>query len=463
LRKLFISLLFVNVFFCPLPLKAMDRASADVRCKEIAAKLLKNGLTEEYAYTLLERLSRIGPRLTGSAQAAAAVDHTLKEMKDLGLENIHLESVQVGHWERGDVEKAMLILSAWESLPLTVAAIGGSIATPAEGITAGVVEVRSFEELHDLGDKARGKVVFFNRPMDPSTLNTFGAYGSAVDQRIQGASEAAKAGGVAALVRSITTRLDNNPHTGMMIYESGVHEVPAACLSTIGAETLSQYLKKNPDFKIRLELNCRQLPPVISHNVIGDIAGHENPDEIIVLGGHLDSWDLGTGAHDDGAGCVQSLEALRLLKKLRLKPKRTIRAVMFMDEEFGGTGGKAYASNAKFRKGETHIAAIESDRGGFLPLGFRIGRNESDLQSFRKWESLFQSIGLYWLRPGGGGVDIGPLGTQGTLLISYIPDAQRYFDVHHSALDTLESVNPRELEMGAVAMALLAYLLSEEF
>jgi carboxypeptidase Q len=322
------------------------------------------------------------------------------------------------------------------------------------------VEVRSFSELQRLGDSAKGKIVFFNRPMDPKLPNTFQAYGGAATQRTRGATEAAKRGAIGALVRSLTLRIDDYPHTGLMQYDPVVTKIPAACISTRGANLLSELLKKDPSTKFGMKLSCQELEPVISHNVVGDITGSEKPDEIIVVGGHLDSWDLSPGAHDDAAGCAHSLEALRLIKELDFKPKRTIRAVMFMNEEFGGSGGRDYATSEK-RQGERHLAAIESDRGGFLPLGFVVGDTQTAAK-FKKWEYLFQSIGLFWLRQGGGGVDIAPLGQQGTLLIGLVPDSQRYFDVHHSGKDVIETVHPRELELGAIAMAVFAYILSEE-
>lgn len=296
--------------------------------------------------------------------------------------------------------------------------------------------------------------------MDPKLPNTFQAYMAAAMQRVNGATEAAKHGAVGALVRSLTMKIDDYPHTGLILYDPGVEKIPAACISTRGADLLSELLKKDPATTFGMKLACVELDPVVSHNVVGDITGSEKPEEIIVVGGHLDSWDLSPGAHDDAAGCAHSLEALRLIKELNLKPKRTIRAVMFMNEEFGGSGGRDYARSEN-RQEETHLAAIESDRGGFLPLGFGVG-NTQTFEKLKKWESLFQSIGLFWLRPGGGGVDIAPLGEQGTLLIGLVPDSQRYFDVHHSGKDVIEAVNPRELELGAIAMALFAYVLAEE-
>jgi hypothetical protein len=428
--------------------------------KDIARKILHKGMSEQYAYELLKKITSVGPRLTGSPQAEAAVELTRRIMHELGLDNVHLEPTEVPHWVRGEQEEGWISSSNSGRISVPVAAIGGSIATPTQGISAQVVEVKSFSELNRLGDKGKGKIIFFNRPMDPKLPNTFQAYMAAAIQRVQGATEAAKHGAVGALVRSLTMRIDDYPHTGLMQYDPGVTKIPAACISTRGANLLSELLKKDPSTTFGMKLSCVELDPVVSHNVVGDITGSESPEEIIVMGGHLDSWDLSPGAHDDAAGCAHSLEALRLIKELDLKPKRTIRAVMFMNEEFGGSGGRDYARSEN-RKGEIHLAAIESDRGGFLPVGFGVGDSQT-FKPFKKWESLFQSVGLFWLRPGGGGVDIAPLGQQGTLLIGLVPDSQRYFDVHHSGKDVIETVNPRELELGAIAMALFAYLLSEE-
>jgi hypothetical protein len=232
-------------------------------------------------------------------------------------------------------------------------------------------------------------------------------------------------------------------------------------ISTKGAERLSELLRVEPGLRFRFKTSSQTLPPVTSANVIGQLTGSEKPDEVILVGGHLDSWDLSAGAHDDGAGCAQSIEALRLLHELALRPKRTIRAVLFMDEENGGTGGRDYARSADRRR-ERHIAAIESDRGGFLPIGIGAGARGPVFDRVKAWEPLFQQVGLQWVRPGGGGVDIAPLAASGTVMMGLVPDSQRYFDVHHSGRDTIDSVHPRELELGATAMALLSYLLAQE-
>jgi len=429
--------------------------------QETAEKITRLGLTENYAYTILSKITRIGPRLTGSPRAAAAVELIRQEMVDLGLDNVHLEPTVVGRWVRGEVEEGRLVSSLLGTLPLSICALGGSTATPEDGLQAGVLEVKSFQELRALGDKARGKIIFFNRPMDPTRIDTFQAYGEAAEQRVLGAVEAAKAGGVAALVRSLTLGESEFPHTGLMQYRPGAAQLPAAAISTRGADILSRSLKIDPELIVHLKTSCATLFPVTSYNVVGEIKGAEKPAEIILLGAHLDSWDLGEGAHDDGAGCAHIIEALRLLKLTDCRPKRTVRGVLFMDEEFGGTGGRDYARSER-RKGERHLAALESDRGGFLPVGFGVGGGEAVEQKVQSWHPLLRPLGILWIGPGGGGVDISPLAESGAVLMGIVPDSQRYFDFHHSSQDVLAAVHPRELELGAIATAILGFLLAQE-
>ena len=429
--------------------------------QDVATRLLQAGLREQGAYRTLEKLLSVGPRLTGSAQADAAVRLMEEHMTALGFEKVRTEPVTVGHWVRGTVEEGRILTTTTGAIPVKVRAIGNSIPTPPGGLTAGIVEVRSLAEAGQLGDQARGKIVFFNGAMDPTLLDTFPAYGSAVAQRSGGAVAAAKVGAVAAVVRSASLAIDDNPHTGTMSYDPAVAKVPAVTISTAAADRLDALLRSDPGTRLFIRTSCATLPPVTSHNVMGELTGSEKPDEVVVVGGHIDSWDLSVGAHDDGAGCAQSIEALRLLRELGLKPKRTIRVVLFMDEENGGSGGLEFA-RAETRKAERQIAAIESDRGGFLPLGFGVSATGETLARIRSWETLIQRVGLQWIRPGGGGVDIGPLAESGTILIDLVPDSQRYFDVHHSGIDTLDKVNPRELQLGANAMALMAWLLAED-
>jgi Zn-dependent M28 family amino/carboxypeptidase len=421
--------------------------------KDLFATALRSG----QAYSILTELSvGIGPRLSGSEGAAKAVEWMKKKMETLGFQNVHLEQVMVPHWVRGNVEEARI---GGSKLPLTICALGGSIGTPSKGITAEVVEVKSFEELQSLGDKAKGKIIFFNRPMDRSKITTFEAYGGAVNQRGSGAVEAAKVGGVAAIVRSMTTVLDDVPHTGAMRYVDSIKKVPAAAVSTVGAERLSDLLKKGP-VKLTLKLSCSILPDAESANVVGELTGSEKPEEVIVIGGHLDSWDKGRGAHDDGSGIAHVLEALRLLKEAGLAPKRTIRVVGFMNEENGTKGGIAYA--AKPRPGEKHIAALETDAGGFSPRGFGVTADSLVFGKIAKWAYLFEPIEADRIRKGGGGADISDLGKQGVPMIGLRVDGQRYFDYHHSAKDTIDKVNERELELGAASIAALTYVLAQE-
>ena len=433
------------------------------RYREAADLIRETGLREEGAIDFLRRITSTGPRLTGSEGAAAAVEQGRRLMLEMGLDRVHLEPVTVNRWTRGPKEEARVVGSAsLGTVPLAVCALGGSVATPDDGLTAPVVEVGSFEELERLGPAAGGRIVFFNRPMDRARIDAFAAYGGAADQRVRGAAEAARHGAVAVLVRSLTFRTDDHPHTGLMTYAEGVTRIPAAAVSTSGADLLSALLKKEGTVSVHLKMGPRDEGPVPSANVVGEITGTDLPGEIILLGGHLDSWDLGTGAHDDGAGCAASLEALRLFKALGLRPKRTVRAVLFMDEEFGGTGGRFYA-RAGERMGERHLVAMESDRGGFLPLGLAGGGSDAGAtRRLGRWADLVRPLGTATLGPGGGGVDVGPIVQQGAVPLSVIPNAQAYFDVHHSALDVLPSVEPRELEFQAIILATFAYVLAQE-
>lgn len=428
---------------------------------ETASKISDKGLTELRAFTMLSELTgTIGSRLSGSPQAAKAVEWGKKTMVQCGFDSVYLQPVMVPHWVRGNIERAAII-DGEKEIPLTICALGGSIATPKEGITAEVIEVHSLEEAKNLGAKAKGKIIFYNRPMDPTKIQTMQAYGGAVDQRGGGAIYAANVGGVAALVRSMSLAIDDVPHTGAMYYVDSVSKIPSAAVSTAGANMLSEMLKSGKSVRIKIMLNCETLPDVESANVIGEIRGSETPGDVIVIGGHLDSWDKGQGAHDDGAGAVQSMEALRLLKELGLKPKRTIRCVLFMNEENGLRGGKAYAA-AKRPAGEKDIAAIETDAGGFAPLGFGATTDSARFEKLKSFSGALQAIGTDRITKGGGGADISPLAQLGVPMISLEPETQRYFDYHHSDKDTIDKVNPRELELGAVAIAIFAYEIAQE-
>lgn len=418
-------------------------------------------LKDGKAYDWLNYLSnQIGGRLSGSVQAQQAVIYTKAQLDSLGLDRVWLQPVLVPKWVRGTPEFAYLETAPGVTNNVPICALGGSIATSGRGVKANVIEVQSIEELKTLGkEKISGKIVFFNRPMDPTLVNTFEAYSGAVDQRGRGAAEAGKYEALGVIVRSMNLRLDDYPHAGGMSYGDTpeAERIPAAAISTNGADFLSATLRLDPETKFFFKLNCKQLEDVESFNVIGEIKGSTHPDEIMVIGGHLDSWDLGDGSHDDGAGCVQSMEALRILKKIGYKPKRTIRAVLFMNEENGLRGGLKYAEVAKINN-ENHVFALESDSGGFTPRGFSFNASEANLKQAQSWKKIFEPYNIHMFVNGYAGADIGPLKNDQIVMAGLRPDSQRYFDHHHAENDTFEHVNRRELEQGAAAMTSLLYL-----
>lgn len=421
-------------------------------------------LTEGQSHAWLRGLTTEGfGRLAGSEAAGKAVDYTRRMLESIGVDTVWLQPCKVPHWERGEKEQVRLILPGKKTEDLNALALGNSIGTGPAGITAEVIEVKGLDEVEALPEEAvRGKIVFYNRPMDPRHINTFQGYGGAVDQRVYGASRAAKKGAVAVVVRSMTNRLDDVPHTGTLSYEDPNRRIPAVAISTNDAEKLSALLREKP-VSLYMRTTCEILPDVESHNVIAEWRGSELPGEIILVGGHLDSWDVGGGAHDDGAGCVQSMDVLYMLKKMDYQPKRTIRCVMFMNEENGLAGGRAYWKYSN-EAGEYHMAAIEADRGGFTPRGFTAeGHVETFQQHFKKvnqWLPLLEPYGLS-LRLGGSGADISGLKDQKGLLMGLDVDTQRYFDFHHTPIDIFENVNKRELELGAAAMTAMVYLLDQ--
>lgn len=424
-------------------------------------RIFDTALNDGKSYEWLNHLSnQIGGRLSGSVEAEMAVTYTKAQLDQLGLDKVWLQPVIVPKWVRGIPEFAYMETSPGETTNMDICALGGSVATPSGGLKANVIEVHSIEELENLGEaKLAGKIVFFNRPMDANLINTFQAYSGCVDQRSVGASEAAKFGAVGVIVRSMNLRLDDYPHTGNMRYgdEALNERIPAAAISTNGADLLSTTLKLNPDTQFYFKQTCTQFDDVKSYNVIGEITGSTYPDEVIVVGGHLDSWDLGDGSHDDGAGCTQSMDVLHILKNSAYTPKRTIRVVLFMNEENGLRGGREYAKVAKEKK-EKHVFALESDAGGFTPRGFSFDCSAANFAKVESWKPLFEPYLIHVFNKGGSGADIGPLKDDGIVLAGLRPDSQRYFDHHHAANDTFEHVNKRELELGAAAMASLIYL-----
>jgi hypothetical protein len=417
-------------------------------------------LTDKTAYRNLETLCKnYKGRITGSEQAAAAVDFTYRLMKEMNLDRVEKQPVQVPCWVRGESEVANIQSGKFGTKEVPVTALGMSVGTGIKGLTAKVVEVQNFEELEKLGRKnIEGKIVFYNRPMDPTLINTFAAYGGVANQRTQGAVEAAKYGAVGVVVRSLTTALHDYPHTGVMRYVDSIPKIPAVAISTNGADLLSTWLKEDSNLNFYFRTTCETKPEVTSHNVIGEIKGSEFPEQIITVGGHLDAWETGEGAHDDGAGCMQSIEVLRIFQKLGIKPKRTIRAVMFMDEEVAQRGGKEYAKQAGL-KNENHYFALEADRGAYMPKGFGVSAPDERLEKMLALKKYFEPYGIDDFVKGGGGVDIAPLAQFGTPLSSFIPEMQRYFDMHHSGFDTFEQVHFREFQMGSAAIASYIYLI----
>ena len=457
LKVLFFTYLFIYSFFS---IKAQTNG-LDKEDVKVIKEIYDESLTSRDTYKLLDHLcNKIGHRLSGSIGASKAVEWTEMIMNSYSFDKIYKQDLFVPNWKRGDKEEVRIIGQKDEEL--NVLALGMSVSTPKKGISAKVVEVQGIEDIEVLGrDKIKGKIVFFNRPTDQRLISTGSAYGGAVDQRTAGPAEAAKYGAVAVVIRSIGTAFDDVPHTGVTRYVEGIKKIPAAALGVKSADKLTLALKNNPNVKLFIKMNCETLEDAPSHNVVGELIGNEFPNEIITIGGHLDSWDVGQGAHDDGAGCMQSIQVLRLFQKLGIKPKRTIRAVMFMNEENGTRGGLKYAELAK-KNNENHLIALESDAGAFTPRGFGVTAEASTIKKFRSWLPYFDRNTISYFKKGGGGVDINPLNRLlGTPTIGFIPDSQRMFDIHHSDNDSFDSVHPRELELGTASIASLIYLIDK--
>ncbi len=402
----------------------------------------------------------IGPRLSGSNASEEAIRWTRELMESYDFDRVYLQEVMVPVWERGQVEVACLFTSdGSRKLQLNMTALGNNVGTGPGGIQGKVVEIKDLEELEILGrEHIEGNIVFINKPMDPGQVNTSRAYSHTAGIRYRGPEQASRYGATGVVVRSLTTRLDDVPHTGSTSYSIEDPPAPSIAISTRDADRLSELLREDPGTQLFFETHSRMLEDKVSYNVIGEIKGTTYPDEYIVVGGHLDSWDVGHGAHDDGAGCMHAVEALRILKSLDYKPKRTIRVVLFTNEENGLRGGRSYAEFVA-EKGEKHIAAIESDSGGFTPRGFSMDGTDEAYAIFLGWAPLFYHYRINEFIKGGGGADIGPLKKHGTTLIGFRPDSQRYFKYHHSAEDTFDKVDERELEMGAAAITSLVYLI----
>ncbi len=435
---------------------------AQTKDEIIFKEIYKQALTNSKCYSWLDHLSNdIGSRLSGSEGAAKAVQSTKTQLETLGLDKVYLQEVMVPHWVRGEKETAYILNNKTKTV-VPICALGGSIATSKKGLVAEVIEVQGIKELSALGDKVKGKIVFFNRPMNPENVETFTSYGACVDQRYAGAKEAAKLGAVGTIIRSMNLRLDDFPHTGTQSYGDLPKEqyIPTAAISTNGAVLLSATLKTNPKLIFYFKQSCETLPDALSYNVIGELTGTEHPENIMVVGGHLDSWDLADGSHDDGAGVVQSMEVVRILKNLNYKPKNTIRVVLFMNEENGGKGGAMYEEVSKKKK-ENHIFALESDSGGFSPRGFSIEADDVNFKRIQGYRDLFEPYLVHSFTIGHAGSDISHLTSKSIVKAGLKPDSQRYFDYHHAANDTFDAINKRELELGAATMTALLYMVDQ--
>lgn len=429
-------------------------------------KIYDHYLTESKSYKNLEYLAtKIGGRLSGSKKAEEAVYWAKKALYEAGADTVYLQPCMVPHWERGKIEKCELNSTKLKvnKKPLAITTLGSSVSTPIAGIKANVISVSSFDELEKLGEaKIKGKIVFYNVRFNDKNIVPGTSYGETVKYRYVGASRAAKYGALATVVRSMTNSRNNSPHTGNMKYDTAFSKIKIPCfaLSYLAANDLSDALEKDPDLMLFLQNESKNLPDAPSFNVIGEIKGSEKPNEYIISGGHLDSWDNGQGAHDDGAGIVQTIDVIGMYKKMGIKPRHTIRTVCFMNEENGLGGANAYFKEAEEKKLK-HIAALETDAGGYTPRGFGVDTTNGMYNMVSKWSGLYKTYFIDHIEKGGGGADIGPLEKLGVPCIGFEPDNQRYFDIHHTADDTFDKVNKRELELGAAAIGSLIYLIDK--
>ena len=419
--------------------------------------------TNDAAYRkLVELCDDVGHRLSGSKGLERAVEWGVATMKADGHENVRAEPVKVPKWVRG---KESLTMIEPREYPMVMLGLGGSVGTPAGGVTAEVVVVRTKEELDHIGDRAKGKIVLFNFPMPPYDAEKGSRYGETVTYRRNGAKWAAEKGAVAALVRSVTAKSLRTPHTGAMAYDDAKVKIPTAAVTIEDAEMLARLAARGKKPVVKLMMEANYEGEADSHNVIGELVGREKPDEIVVISGHLDSWDVGQGAHDDGAGCVIAMEALTTLRRLDKRPRRTIRVVLWTNEENGLGGARSYVeTHAEELK--NHIAAIESDSGGFHPKGFTMEaadpkRLEAAMQRLRRGLLPLEQLGANSVKPGGSGADVGQFKTFGVVCLGLEVEGSTYFDYHHTPADTVDKVNPRELARCVATMALAAYHIAE--
>jgi carboxypeptidase Q len=428
-----------------------------------AERIIQAALSNSEAWRKLEELcDDIGHRLTGSEGLERAIEWAVRTLSRDGHENVRTEAVTAPKWVRGAESLEML---EPRPMPLAMLGLGGSVSTPPEGITAEVVAVRDLEHLTSLGEQVRGKIVLFDYPMSRQDEARGGGYGSAAQYRVYGARWASQHGAVAALVRSATTRSLQTPHTGAMSYADAPERIPAACVTTETAAMITRFQQRGISVRMRLKMEARSEGTVQSANVIAELCGSERPEEIVLIGGHLDSWDVGQGAHDDGGGCVTAMEALRILRVLELRPRRTIRLVLFTNEENGLAGGRTYAREHQAELAR-HVAAIEADAGTFQPTGFAIDHEDATIRSraatqLRRVLELLEPLGAMEVREGHSAADISPMRASGVVLMGQCVDMTHYFDFHHTHADTLDKVAPEDLNRNVAALAVVAYVLAD--
>lgn len=455
---------FVFVLFFPILSTAQNKMNDSLFIHNIAVNILSN----DAAYNHLHYLTKnIGGRLSGSRQMVLAEQWGAKVMKECGAQTVTLQECSVPHWIRGGKDSAVVTYTDVDgkkkTYQLNILALGNSVGSGANGVTAPLIRVNNWDDLERKKAEVKGKIVFYNNPFDDTLINPFEAYRKNVVYRGVGASRAAKYGALAVMIRSITNTPGNNyPHTGSLRYLDSIKQIPAAAMGLMDVKKLDSLFDKNLSLSASLHTHGKMLPDTIGHNVIGEIRGSEHPEQIITIGGHLDSWDPAEGANDDGTGVVQTLEVLRVFAALNYHPKHTLRFVLFANEENGTRGAKQYADEAK-QKGEQHIFALESDDGGFTPRGFRFDVDSSSAtwQKIMTWQPLFLPYYGDRFERGESGSDVGYLKTLGTQLAGLNTDSQRYFYIHHAASDVFENVDIREMKLGAVNMAALIYLVDE--
>lgn len=436
--------------------------SQDIEDSLFVRNIFNEALDSYVAYNQLIQLCTIAPgRLAGTDECAIAQDFMYNEMKAMPFDTVYKQPVWVRKWLQNGEETAYFDIGDGQKQYLAVDALGGSVATPEDGIETEIVVVKTMDELQTLGrEKIEGKIVFFDFDMNQHNIYTFSSYGENVGMRVYGADEASKYGAVAVLVRSLTLAQDTFPHTGIMRYKTGSKKIPGIGISAIHSDLLAQSYVENPHLKVYLHCACKEYPGVKQYNIIGEIKGSKYPNRIISIGGHIDAWFNTQGANDDGGGCIQSLEVARLFFALNYKPENTIRIVMFLDEEMAQRGARAYADNP-INEGEQHYFALESDRGVTYPTGFSFDGSDAFVKKMQSWASIFEPYGLHRFEKAGSGVDVSFLKVKGCALAALVTESQRYFDFHHSANDTWKQVNRREMQMGSAAMTALIYLVDK--